>query len=178
MEALATVGLSLPTLGSWVAGQTGLGQGVGSGRRRGRCDPAHLCDRGENWKCQLGQRGLTATLRMCLCRLEGSCRCGRAGLGDLPPASSCQARPRPSMSMAWGLFVRLGPGLGVWGPVLSHERWTGGRVQGKEVGGLSGLSKETDMFGHRCLEKVGGLGGRYITQEKKTRAHREASTWC
>lgn len=33
------------------------------------------------------------------------------------------------------------------------------------------------MFGHRCLGKVGGLGGRYVCAREKE-AHGGAAPWC
>lgn len=48
----------------------------------------------------------------------GSCRCGRAGLRG---TSACLLLPRHGHIRGMGLFLGLGPGLGVRGPALNQE---------------------------------------------------------
>lgn len=87
------------------------GRGVGSRRRRGRCDPAHLCSREESGNASQGtdchaQDGFVG--------LRASAG-GVGGLGGEGRPGVDQARPRPSVSMAWSSSGGLCPHLGMWG---------------------------------------------------------------
>lgn len=63
------------------------------------------------------------------------------------------------LSLAWESSVRRGG--------------QGAEFQGQERGGLSILSKEADMFGRRCLEKVGRVGVYTCKRERNRRTERQ-----